>query len=423
MAKGIKITTSKNIFNGKELLEYKRPGIVYIPLVNYFKKDCTCLVEIGDKVLKGSVIGLREDNMALPIHSSVSGKVIGFKNKTYADGSKVKCVAIENDFKEKQLNFIGAKQILSNYSKEEFVELLKDCAVTGMSGNDFPTYIKYQGVLKTIIVNAVECEPFITSDAAIINLHADEILETIDAIMEINGINKCFIAIKEGNNQLKTKFKQFLGTYPKISIVIVKDIYPMGWERMLIKQVLGIKYNKIPGEKNIVVNNVSTIYSIHKALKYKHPISHRIVTVTGDGIKKPKNIVIKIGTSMKEVIDSVGGYKKNNAIRFIVGGPMMGKCIDTDDVIITKNVTGILIMANKTEEKISCVRCGRCTKICPVGLCPVLIKDRVKNIVPFSYLHPDKCIECGLCSYICPSKIDVRESVIEAKKIMREANK
>jgi len=419
MAKGIKVISNKRMSLNKELAEYKRPEIVCIPLVNHSKLDCECLVKVGDKVLKGSVIGRRNDNIELPIHSSVSGKVIGIEERQYLNGEKVKCVIIENDFREKQEKLVGAKLNIDSYSKETFIELLKNCAVTGMGGSDFPTYIKYQGKLDTIVVNAVECEPYITSDQMIVNLHADEILEAIDAIMEINDIKKGVIAIKENNLEMKAKFEQYLGTYPNISIALVRNVYPMGWEKLIIKEVLGIEYEKLPSDKGIVVNNVSTIYAIYRALRHRKPLSSRIVTITGEGISKPQNILVKIGSSMKDVIHEFGGYKKVGKIRFVAGGPMMGTCIEHDDLIVTKNLNCVLVIKDKDEKDLPCIRCGRCIDACPAYICPVLIMNNVRDYKALKYLHPEKCIECGLCSYVCPSKIRVREAVKEAKKEIR----
>ncbi len=403
MSKGIKVISNKNMSLSDELVECKRPEIVYIPLVNHQKMDCECLV-----------------NIELPIHSSVSGKVIAIEEKLYLNGEKIQCVVIENDFREKQEELTGAKPTISSYSKETFIELLKNCAVTGMGGSDFPTYIKYQGDLKTIIVNAVECEPYITADHMIVKLYADEILETVDAIMEIYKMDKGIIAIKENSTDMRKHLEKYLGTYPKISIASVRNVYPMGWERLLIEEALGIKYDRLPSEKGIAVNNVSTLYAIYKALKYKRPISRRIVTVTGECIKKPKNYLIKLGASMRDVMKEFDGYKNGiKGVRFIAGGPMMGTCLENDDLIVTKGLNCVLVIPDESEEALPCIRCGRCIEACPANICPVLIKDNVRDYETLKYLHPEKCIECGLCSYICPSKIRIRESVREAKKEIR----
>ncbi|MFA5407755.1 MAG: RnfABCDGE type electron transport complex subunit C [Bacilli bacterium] len=419
MTKGIKVMSNKSMSLGSDLLEYKRPETVYIPLVNHSKLDCECLVKAGDKVLKGSVVGRRNDHIDLPIYSSVSGKVLGTEEKLYLNGEKVQCVVIENDFREKQENLTGARADITTYSKNDFIDLLRKCSVTGMGGSDFPTYIKYQSDLNTIVVNAVECEPYITADHMVAQKYTEEILETLDAIMEINNISKGIIALKENNTAVKKKLELYLGTYPKITIVLVRNVYPMGWERMIVREVLGLEYDKVPSEKGVVVNNISTIYAIYKALKYKEPINSRIVTITGEAIKEPRNIMIKIGSSMKDVIKEFGGYKDISKVRFIAGGPMMGTCIDSDDLIVTKNLNCVLVIEDREEEALPCIRCGRCINICPVGICPVLIKDKVRDFKALKYLHPEKCIECGLCSYVCPSKIRVRESVREAKKEIR----
>lgn len=419
MAKGIKVLSNKSMSLNDQLVECKRPEIVYIPLVNHSKMDCECLVKVGDKVLKGTVIGRRNDNIDLPIHASVSGKVIRIEEKLYCNGERVKCVAIENDFREKSVDLRGAKKNIASYSKDDFITILKECAVTGMGGGDFPTYIKYKSELNTIIVNAAECEPYITADYMMVKLHADEILEAVDAIMEINGIDKGIIAIKESNIEMRDEFIHYLGTYPKITITMVRNVYPIGWEKLLIKEILGIEYEKLPSDKGIVVNNVSTIYAIYKALKYRRPISKRIVTVTGERLQEPKNILIRLGTSMKNVIEEFGGYIGSSKIRFIAGGPMMGTCLDTDDLVVTKNLNCVLVIDDKDEADLPCIRCGRCIAVCPANICPVLIKDKVNDFESLKYLHPEKCIECGLCSYICPSKIRIRESVREAKKEIR----
>ncbi len=420
MYSGLRLIDKKSMSITESIIEYKDPEIVYIPLVNHSNMECQSLVEIGDKVLKGTVIGKRNDNIEMNIHSSVSGEVIGFEEKLYLSGEYVKCVVIQNDFKEKQAELTGVKDKITSYTKDKFIQILKDCAVTGMGGSDFPTYLKYIGKLKTIIINAVECEPYITSDFLVAILKTEEILEAIDAIMEINEIDEGIIAIRETDYQLKDKFETFLGTYPNIKLVLVKDLYPIGWEKLLIKELLGIKYDKNPMEKGIVVNNISTIFAIYKALKTKRPISRRIVTITGEKIKKPQNVIIKIGTPIVEVIKEIGGYKDETDIRFIAGGPMKGETLPNDNLIVTKNLYAVVAISSSCfSSPITCVRCGRCSNVCPNYLSPVLIRDRKKHFNILKSLHPEKCIECGLCSYICPSKIDVRESVIEAKKEIR----
>ncbi len=420
MISGAKVVGKKKMSINDEIKEFSKPEIVYIPLVNYTNLECKSLVKKGNKVLKGSIIGKRDDEIDLPIHSSVSGEVIGIEDKLYLNGEQVKCIVIKNNFKEKQEELHGVKAKITDYSKKEYIKLLKSCAVTGMGGSDFPTYLKYNGNLDTIIVNVVECEPYITADYTLAKLKTEEILEAVDAIMEINNMEKGIIAVKNNNTDLIKCFEEYLGTYPNISLKTVRNIYPMGWEKWLIKETLGVEYNKYPGEKGIVVNNISTIYAIYQALKKNTPISRRIITITGENIKNPQNIIVKLGTSLRSIIKELGGYKGVKNLKFIAGGPMMGNSLSSDDLIVTKNLNCVLVIKDDgLNNEIPCIRCGRCVDICPAKISPVLIRDRVNNFEALKNLHPEKCIECGLCSYVCPSKINVREYVKQAKKEIR----
>lgn len=419
---GIKISKGKELTKDKKLLFYKRPKYIYIPLVSGNEKNITVLVKKGDYVYKGSVVGKRKGKLSLPLFSSVSGTVIDIVSKDYLDGEKVKCVVIENDFKEKIEFQPQLHEKLNDYTKGEFLKVLKEYGISGMGGSGFPTYAKYDTdkPINTLIVNAVECEPYITADAILMKEKAEEILETIDAIMDINGIKECFIALKKNTKIIKL-FQNYLGTYPRIKMVIVPDLYPAGWERNLIRYIKHIEYNEIPLEKGIVVNNVSTIYAIYEALKLNKPLIERIVTFTGEMLKRPQNIYVKVGTPIKEVIAGLDGYKRNKDVILVAGGPMMGFSLLSDDFVVTPHLNCILLLKNNLkEEELNCLRCGKCVKACPSHLSPVLIKDKLNNLDDLKCLNPEKCIECGLCSYVCPSKINVRKYVQEAKKKIKE---
>ncbi len=265
---------------------------------------------------------------------------------------------------------------------------------------------------------------YITADYMMIKEKCEEILETIDAILEINNIKEGIIAIKKGNNTLKNVINNFIGTYLKIKLVEVPNIYPMGWERQLIKEIKKINYKNIPIEKGIVVNNASTIYAIYEALKYDKPLIERVVTFTGDMLKKPQNVLVKIGTPASEVIQSIDGYKRNKDIKFIAGGPMMGLSLSSDDLIVSSNLNCVLVVKDTPDTvPIECLRCGKCVNVCPAKLSPVLIKDRLNDIERLKELECYRCVECGLCSYICPSKINVREYVKKAKANVRKEDK
>jgi len=326
---GIKIPKYKSISLKKDFIEYKSPDKVYIPLVNGYDTDVTILVKKGEYVYKGDMIGKTKGLFRVPIISSVSGVVSDFQEMSYAFGDTVKCVVIENDKNDNYKEDKEIKKNISDYTKEEFIEILKDSGIVGMGGSSFPTYVKYEcdKKIKTLIINAVECEPYITADHTIVKNKCQEILETIDAILEINNIDEAIIAIKNTNTELKKYLDDFIGTYLNIKVCLVPDLYPMGWERNLVKYIKKKQYENIPIECNIIVNNVSTIYAMYEALKYKKPLTERIVTITGDLLKDPINVCVPIGTPVKEIIDVVGGYKDSNKILLVAGGPMMGKTV------------------------------------------------------------------------------------------------
>lgn len=415
MRKGIRLSNHKN--HTEELVIYNKPEFVYIPLVNGNDTDITILVKKGDYVYKGTHLGKRKGNIKIPIISTVSGTVVDFVAKPYLDGTEVKCVKIENDFKEKSVDANSYETV----GKKEFLEILHDNGIIGLGGAGFPTHVKYDTTnkIRYLLVNAVECEPYITADYEMLKRHPEEILEAIDMILEINNIDEAIIAVKKTNAEIIKILNNFIGTYLKIKIREVPNLYPMGWERGLIKEVLNEEYEKLPIEKGIIVNNVSTIYAIYKAVKYNEPFTERIVTFAGNAFSNPQNVLVKIGTEVKEVIDNLINYHDVEEINFIAGGPMMGEGVTSTNLIVSPNLNCILVMHNKTSVPIECLRCGKCIEVCPAGICPVLIKDSINHIEKLKKLDVNKCMNCGLCSYICPSKILVREYVKAAKEKLK----
>ena len=412
---GTKIKGNKDISLKEDLVIYNKPKYVYIPLICANDTNVTLKVNIDDHVFKGQVIGIREGNMELPIHSSVSGRVTGIEERTIYNGSKVKTLVIRNDMKDEEV--IEEKDKINKYSKKDFITLLKDGGIRGLGGADFPTYIKYDNKnLKYLIVNAVECEPYITADYMVMKKHYEEIIECIDAIMSINKLEKAYIAIKGYNKEIIALFNTIIGTYPNIIIKTIPNLYPMGWEKNLVRYIFNKEYDRLPSEVNVVINNVSTIYAIYEMLKYHRPITERIVTISGDMVKKPINVLTKIGTDINELLEMVDMKKRGSII--VSGGPMMGKLVD-NDLVTSSSINSILVMKKFEDKPTVCLRCGKCSNACPAKLSPVLIKDSINDVDTLKELEPTRCIECGLCSYICPAKINVRDYVVEAKMKVR----
>lgn len=418
MNKPVHINSNNKINYNIEM--YTKPENIYVPLENKNGITYKHLVKEGDYIYKGQVVAVNE-KINFPVHSSVSGYATFGTNKIIGNGKKIKCVVVKNDFKEKYEKSKLVKKDISSYTKEDFIEALRENGITGLGGSDFPTFIKYNtGNIKYLLVNAVECEPFISCDKAVIHNYADCILEAVDDIMEIMKIPKAYIVMKETNTDSIKMISKYIKTYPNITIKLVEDAYPNGWERLVVRNTLGIEYDKYPSEKGIIVSNVSTIYAIYEMLTYNRPLTERVVTITGPGIKKKTNVKVKIGALASEVISNLDGYKDIKNPLFIAGGPMMGSSLPTDEVIITKDIGCLLVIEDHFEKNLPCIKCGKCMEVCPAGIYPVLIMENRDNIKKLKELKPNKCVECGLCSFTCPSKIEVREFVRIAKERVKE---
>lgn len=407
---------SKNKINYK-IEEFLKPQLIYIPL-----KNNKLLIKNGDYVYKGDIVAL-ENETNFPIHSSVSGNVTDVVSKFDLEGNQSNYIVIENDFKEKYKNKLGYVKDISSYSKNDFIKLLFDMGVKGLSGSDNKTYEKYSNEkIKCLIINGVECEPSLCCDKSIMYNYGEELLECIDSILEIRQIPKAIIVVKEVNQKSISNIKKSIGSYPNITLAYVSDTYPSGWDRCLIENVFGLKYKKDPSEIGIIVNNVSTIYAIYETLKFKKPLIERVITISGDGIKKSINVKVKIGSDLSEIVSQICQYKNKKNLLFIVNGLMSGTSLSTDDVIVSSNLNSVVVIPNNFIKSQECINCGRCVEICPAKLYPSLIFKNIDNLKVLNKLNIKSCINCGLCSYMCPSKIELSEYLKIAKKKVVDRN-
>lgn len=407
----------KKISPTKKINDDVKMQIIYIPLESKMGYKYKENVRVMDYVCIGTVIG-KSSVCDIPLISTVSGVVVGFQEKYISNGKKVKCVVIENDFKEKYLNKVGKKKDITKYSKNEYVYMLRENGITGLAGSDFPTYIKYDTdkKIKYLIVDGAECEVYASADGALMMNYTEEILEGIDAIMEIMGIEKAYIAINERNEGIIKKILKYIYTYPNIKVYSLPDAYPNGYERYLVSEILGLTYDRLPIEVGVINENVSTIYAIYEMLKYHKPLTERIVTLAGEGVKNPCNYKLKIGTNLSELLMKTNNFKKIKNPILIAGGAMMGKSIASDDFIITKDVNCVLLLEENQEKVYPCIKCGKCSEVCPVGIIPSKILDDPKRALDFKI---NKCVSCGLCSYVCPSKIEVRDEINKIRGNMK----
>lgn len=390
---------------------------VYIPLL----PGTEILVKEGDAVKKGDMVAKRNDHFKVPIFSSVSGKYLGVECLEHTTGRMVDHLVLENDgaFTFAQpFEPIDAEKA----SKEELVEFMMNAGIIGCGGAGFPSYVKYRGAkgIHTVLINAVECEPYITADYKIMNLQVEELVYGTKAMLKMAGAEKAIIAIKKTKKDLITKVREAIKDAPGLVVEEVPDQYPMGWERTLIFEVFKKRYDKLPGEIGVIVNNATTAIAFSEAMRYGKPIMDKICTISGDGLKAPSNVRVPVGVSIGDVIEQIGGYAQEE-VRIIGGGPMMGKTVSTDQVVINAASNAITVLKPDDSFAIACLRCGRCNDYCPAGIQPVRINnaEEAGDVKLLTKLRADQCIECGMCTYVCPSKIEVTEGVRRGKAMLQ----
>ena len=402
---------------------------VYLPVVSPNGKDIEIVVKEGDEVKVGTRIGTRTD-FYVPIYSPVSGVVRANEMKFNATvGRPVNHIVIENDFKyakEKVLTRVSL-----NSSQEEIFEAIKEAGLVGLGGAGFPTYVKYNNPtnIHSLLINAVECEPYLTTDYHMVKNDAEYLLKGAQLLVKALGAKEAVIAFKVNKEDMKEAIEKLLPYYEGVRIVEVPDLYPMGWERTLIKQVFKKKYNNLPSEVGVVVNNAQTVIALGVALLLGEPYTKRLVTVSGNGILNPSNVLCPIGTPAYELIAACGGYD-GDEINLIPGGPMCGKAIVKDEFPIAPQIGSLTVLQKVVYEAQACLRCGECTMHCPSNLQPVEIQIAVKkgDVERMLQLNAKSCVECGMCSYVCPSHIEVTDNMRKAKiqirlKEMKDAKK
>lgn len=411
----------KELTDHSELRVIECPDVVSIPLMAMNSVDLEILVKEGDYVKANQVIALRKDHFYMPLFSSVSGEVVEFKDLPHSWGpKKVKHIVIKNDHQYTSVEL--TPKDYTPMSKEEIVNHIKEMGIIGCGGAGFPTYVKYASMNETeiLIINAVECEPYLTGDYHMITHYLDEIVMGVEILIKAANAKKVYFAIKEDKKTAITQLKEAFKHLTNVEIKPVPNVYPMGWERTLVHELTGKYYDKLPSELGVIVNNATTARMVCKAFKEGLPITEKIFTVSGDGVKQPSNCIAKVGTPIAKILEACGGVTQEE-VHVIHGGPMMGKTMLSDDVRVNPTTNSLTVLQERKIDPIGCLRCSACVDHCPAGLLPVQIQqaEASKNLDLIAKLDTMSCIECGLCTYVCPSKIDVTENVRRAKLALR----
>lgn len=428
-AKGIQIDGKKELCKQSPLTDYLNPDTVYIPLVHRnLKLEPT--VDVGDSVKIGQIIAEVKGYGSFISHASVSGTVKSIKKVWHSSGKMVDSIEITNDHKNVLDDSIKERKDVNNLDRESLIEIMKDAGLTGLGGAGFPTYIKYQTKSKidTVIINAVECEPYITADYQFIMKFPEKLLKGATYMMRAADAEEVVIAYKNYNEKIAEVLNPFIDKYPYVKFCPVKDIYPAGWEKYVVEQVTGKTYKGLPAEAGVIVNNSATAIIYADAVEQNIPLISRPISITGEGINNPKTFMVPLGTKVSELIAQCGGYIEGldpMQANYIAGGPMTGRAIFIDDLVVNDTLGAVIVKPFETWNYPECLGCGKCADVCPVYLTPTEISkayDR-KDVKLLGLLDADKCMSCGLCSYICPSHIEITDAVGKGRDYLRKERK
>ena len=426
---GVHPTDKKELSANVELQMKKEPKQVTIPMSQHIGAPCEPLVAVGDMVKKGQKIGDGK-GLCVPVHASVSGKVVAIEKRRHPNGQDVLSVVIENDYKDTEDTTMTAYEDYSKLSDDKIIDIIREAGIVGMGGATFATNVKAASSMekvKVLIANACECEPYITSDDMLLRMYPERVLEGMRIICQVLNPERVVLAIEENKKAAIEVLKKELADDKKIELVVLPTRYPQGAEKQLVQAVTGweIKGGELPRSVGAAVFNVATFAYTFGAVCFGRPVTRRIVTVTGEAVNNPGNYWLRIGTPFEEAVAQAGGLKEN-VWKVIAGGPMMGVAQKDLSASTIKGTNCILCLSEEqngeAKEENPCIRCGACVKACPMNLQPLYLHAYGKkaDTKELKRLNVMDCIECGCCSYTCPSKLHLVETIREGKVRVKE---
>ena len=386
------------------------PSIVVIPLHQHIGAPCGPVVAVGDKVKVGQRIGEAAQFVSAPVHSSVSGEVIAVEERPLLTGNKALSIVIRNDGKDEMVKMAAGDP--QRMSPQAIRQAVKEAGIVGMGGAGFPTHIKMNPPkpVDTILINAAECEPYLTCDHRLMLEKAPEMVGGLLAIMKATGASQGIIGIEANKPDAILRMQEAIKGYDRLSMVVLKVRYPQGAEKQLIKAVLGreVPSGALPHDTGCVVNNVHTAIAVYEAVAQGKPSYERVVTISGGSVVDPRNLLVRVGTPIQTLLDFCGGLLGKPAA-LVGGGPMTGPPVLDLLGPVVKNLSGVLALSQDEaafDENRPCIRCARCVDVCPMGLTPNLLGEYSDKGLyeKAAKLNVRDCIECGLCSFTCPSK-------------------
>lgn len=426
---GVHPDEHKHLTCDKPIQEFPEPDVLVVPLSQHIGAPCKPLVKKGDAVTVGQKIG---DNTGLcvPVHSPVSGTVKAVEMRAHTSGKTMLSVVIENDHQRTLCPEIQPRtqtqvEILT---PEDLIQIIHQAGIVGMGGATFPTHVKLQsglGKVDTIIINAGECEPYITADDRLCREMPEKVIAGIKVIMKIFGLSKAHIAIEDNKPEAAKLLQAQLCAADGIAIDILPAMYPQGAEKQLIQAITGrqVPSGGLPAAVGCAVFNAATCKAIADAVYDGIPLIRRVVTVSGNIVMEPKNLLVPIGTSFNDLMEAVG--TSQNPYKVLSGGPMMGVTQYDLSVTTTKGTNAVTILKHGGRRRIQhpqCIRCGRCMDACPMKLMPVLMFKSLTagDVEQMKALNMMDCIECGCCAYVCPARIPLVLGFRSGKQMIRD---
>jgi len=412
------------------VLEFPEPDILVIPMSQHIGASCTPLVKKGDLVKKGQKIG-DHAGLCAPVHASVSGKVKSVEMKAHTGGTTMTSVVIENDHLGTLHEDIKPRTQaeVDALSAEELMAIIREGGIVGMGGATFPTHVKLSsaiGKVDTIIVNAGECEPYIVADDRLCREYPRELISGLKVIMKILGLNTAHIGIEDNKPEAARALRACLSNADGITVDVLPAKYPQGAEKQLIYAITGreVPSGGLPAAVGCAVFNAATCKAIHDVVYEGMPLIKRIVTVSGDIVMEPKNLMVPIGTSFNDLLEAVG--HSENPYKVLSGGPMMGFTQYDLSVPTIKGTNAVTILGRKNRfvvEECACIRCGKCIDACPMKLMPVLMYKSLfsGSLEEMKATNMMDCIECGSCAYTCPASVPLVMAFRSGKLQIRNA--
>ena len=425
---GIHPKYNKEMSTGITFFKIITPKQVVIPMVQHIGTPCTPLVQVGDRVLRGTKVG-DGDGLCVPVHASVAGTVVAVEPRPHPNGKMVMSVVIDNDFTDESVPVQRCDDPLNTMDDDRILHIIREAGLVGMGGAAFPGNVKAMsamGHIEYLIANACECEPYITADDSLLRTTPEQVLKGMQLLQKVLKPDHVVLAVEDNKQEAIMTLRKLIRNYPGVELRVLPTRYPQGSEKQLIQAVTGrqVPSGKLPVNVGCAVFNVASFAAIFRAVYWGVPLTQRIVTVSGETVNLPQNFLVRLGTPFADLIEAAGGLTDATE-RVVSGGPMMGVAQGDLSVPVVKATNSILCLPhdeNGAAENPVCLRCGKCVAVCPMGLQPLYMYRYTVcgETGELNRLHLLDCMECGSCAYTCPGKLPLVEQFRKGKALLRD---